>query len=98
ASLTAPVDVSACTKARIFVSGCCCSACSTLSTETGTPHSSSTSTTSPPARITFSRMRSPKTPFRQTMTLSPFSIKLTKQVSIPALPGAETAIVNSFSV
>ena len=52
----------------------------------------------PPARITFSRIRSPKTPLRQTMTLSQGSIRLTKQASIPALPGAEIGMVKSFSL
>jgi hypothetical protein len=33
-----------------------------------------------------------------TTTLSPGSTKLAKQVSIPAEPGADTGMVNSFSV
>ncbi|CSC30481.1 Uncharacterised protein [Vibrio cholerae] len=97
-SLKAPVDVSACTKDSIFASGCSSIAACTFSTLIGQPHSSSTTTTSAPQRTALSRIRSPNTPLRQTITLSPGSTRLTKQASIPALPGAETAIVNSFSV
>ena len=43
-------------------------------------------------------MRVPKTPLMQTITLSPGSTRLAKQASMPAEPGAEIGIVNSFSV
>ena len=51
-----------------------------------------------PIRSTFSFMRPPKTPFWQTITVSPGEIRLTKQVSMPADPGADTGRVRSFSV
>ena len=98
ASDSAPVDVSACTNATILISGSACNACSTKTGETGSPHALSTMIAMPPQRSTFSRMRSPKTPLRQTKTLSPASTKLTKHASMPALPGADTAIVNVFLV
>ena len=43
-------------------------------------------------------MRPPKTPFWQTITLSPGSTRLTKHASMPAEPGAETGIVSSLFV
>jgi hypothetical protein len=52
----------------------------------------------PPARSTFSIMRPPKTPLRQTMTLSPGATMFTKQYSIPTEPGPETGNVSAFFV
>ena len=98
ASLLTPVEVSACTKATTLVSGFFFNASSSLSRETGSPHSSFTTIASPPILSTFSTILPPKRPFTQTITLSPGSTKLTKLASIPALPGAEIAIVNSFFV
>ena len=40
----------------------------------------------------------PNKPFTHTSTLSPGSMKLTKAVSMPALPVPDIGIVNSFSV
>ncbi|SSC07716.1 hypothetical protein BTURTLESOX_1459 [bacterium endosymbiont of Bathymodiolus sp. 5 South] len=98
ASERAPVEVSACTNAKIFASVLSFKACSTLSKETAVPQSSSTTTATPPKRVMFSCIRIPNTPLIQTTTLSPGSTKLAKQVSIPAEPGADTGMVNSFSV
>jgi len=98
ASDCAPVEVSACTKARIFASGLALKASRTLFGSTGAPQASSTITGTPPVRLTFSSMRPPNTPLRQTMTLSPGSTRLTKHISIPAEPGAETGKVSAFSV
>jgi len=58
----------------------------------------STITGTPPVRLTFSSIRPPNTPLRQTITLSPGSTRLTKHISIPAEPGAETGKVSAFSV
>ena len=49
-------------------------------------------------RTTFSTMRPPKAPLRQTITLSPGSTRLTKHVSMPTDPGPETGKVISFAV
>ena len=70
-------------------------AASTLSGSTAVPQSSSTTMAVPPQRSTFSFMRPPNTPLRQTITLSPGSTRLTKQVSMPAEPGAETGIARA---
>ena len=43
-------------------------------------------------------MRPPKTPLTHTTTLSPGSTRLTKQVSMPAEPGAETGMVSALWV
>ena len=43
-------------------------------------------------------MRPPKTPFTQTIILSPGSIRLQTTVSIPALPVPLTASVSLFCV
>jgi hypothetical protein len=45
-----------------------------------------------------SDIRVPKTPLTQTTTSSPGSIRLTKQVSMPALPVPETGMVSPLSV
>src|SRR5487761_2635670 len=97
ASDRAPVEVAAWTKATNFVSGLAFSASSSFCGSTARPQSSCTITAMPPQRSTFSFMRPPNTPFWHTMTLSPGSTRLTKQVSIPAEPGAETGMVNSLA-
>ena len=51
-----------------------------------------------PQRAAMSAMRPPKTPFTQTTILSPGSIRLTTQVSIPAVPVPLTASVSSLVV
>src|SRR3989338_3818354 len=43
-------------------------------------------------------MRPPNTPLMQTMTLSPGSTRLAKQVSMPAEPGADTGNVSACLV
>ena len=98
ASDMAPVEVSACTKAKILASGLSIKACSTFCGSTGLPQSSLMMTASPPTRMTFSFIRVPNTPLMHTMTLSPGSTRFAKQASMPADPGAEIGIVNSFSV
>ncbi len=52
----------------------------------------------PPQRSTFSIMRPPNTPLRQTMTLSPGATMLTKQNSMPTEPGPEIGKVSGFLV
>jgi hypothetical protein len=49
-------------------------------------------------KATFSIIRVPNTPFRQTTTVSSAVTKLTKHDSIPAEPGAERAIVKALFV
>jgi hypothetical protein len=65
---------------------------------TGSPHSWSTITGMPPQRSTFSIMRPPNTPLRQTTTLSPGATRLTKQYSMPTEPGPDTGKVSAFFV
>ena len=84
-----PVEVSVCTNATTRASGFFFSASSTLFGSTGVPHSSSTTIGTPPQRSTFSSIRPPNTPLRQTTTLSPGATMLTKQYSIPTEPGPE---------
>ena len=60
--------------------------------------SSWTITAVAPQRSTFSFMRPPNTPFWQTTTVSPGCTRFTKQVSMPAEPGAETGMVSSLLV
>ena len=98
ASDRTPVDVSACTKARILASGWLEKAACTFSGSTGWPQASSTITGTPPHRRTFSSIRPPKTPLRQTMTFSPGSTRLTNAVSMPAEPGAETTMLSRLVV
>ena len=98
ASLRTPVDVSACTNETRRTSGSAASAASSLSSETGVPQSSSTTTGTPPQRLTFSSWRPPNTPLMQTSTLSPGSTRFTKHVSMPTEPGPETGNVTRFSV
>ena len=98
ASLRTPVEVSAWTKATTFASGCALIAASSFSGSTGSPQRSMTMTAVAPQRSTFSFIRPPKTPFWQTMTLSPHSSRFTKAASIPADPGAESGIVSSLLV
>ena len=45
-----------------------------------------------------SAMRVPKTPFTQTSTVSPSSMRFTRQASMPALPVPDTGKVSSLSV
>ena len=97
-SVNAPVDVSAWTEATIFVSGCSFKASSILFKSTFLPQSSSITIGIPPNLSTFSFILSPKKPFLQIITLSFGSTKFAKQHSIPAIPGADTAKVNSFLV
>ncbi len=98
ASDCAPVEVSACTKATTFASLFFFSASSSFCGSTGSPHLSSTSTATPPARTTFSTMRPPNTPFWHTITLSPGTTMLTKQYSMPTEPGPEIGKVSGFLV
>src|SRR3990172_10776529 len=84
-----PVEVSACTNARMRAPGLLRNASSTLCGSTGEPHSSSTTIGVPPQRSTFSIMRPPNTPLRHTITLSPGATRLTKQYSMPTEPGPE---------
>ena len=98
ASLRTPVDVSACTKARILISGLALRVSSTTLRSVCSPHVLLTVIASPPQRSTFSTMRLPNTPLIHTSTLSPGSTRLTKHASIPAEPGAEIGIVSAFSV
>ena len=93
ASDNAPVEVSACTKATKVASGVCCKVSSKACGSTALPQVPSTTTAFAPIRSTFSIIRAPKTPFRQTTTVSFSVIKLTKHASIPAEPGAEIAMV-----
>src|SRR5205085_2073235 len=89
ASEAQPVEVSACTKATSLASRFFFSASSSFCGSTGSPHLSSTTTGVPPQRTAFSSMRPPKTPFWQTITLSPGATRLTKQYSMPTEPGPE---------
>ncbi len=57
-----------------------------FSTLTGQPHSSSTTTTSAPQRTALSRIRSPNTPLRQTITLTPGSTRLTNRLPYQHYP------------
>ena len=98
ALLPTPVDVSACTKETMRMSGFASNAHSTLSSEIGVPQSSSTTTGTPPVRSTFSSCRPPKAPLRQTSTLSPGSTRFTKQVSMPTEPGTGDREGHRFSV
>ena len=98
ASLLTPVEVSAWTKATAFASGCSLIAASSFSGSTGSPQRSITMTAVAPQRSTFSFIRPPNTPFWHTITLSEHSTRLTKAASMPAEPGADSGIVNSFSV
>ena len=98
ASDATPVEVSACTKASTLVSGLALNASSTFCRLTGVPQRSSTTTATPPQRCTFSIMRPPNTPLRQTMTLSPGLTMLTKHISMPTEPGPETGKVSSLLV
>ena len=61
--------------------------------EKTSPNGRSIVVTCAPARPATSAMRPPKTPLTQTSILSPGSIRLTTQVSIPALPVPLTASV-----
>src|SRR3954462_9452944 len=98
ASDCTPVEVSACTNATTFASRVALSASSSFCGETGSPQASSTTTATPPARSTFSIMRPPNTPLRQTITLSPGLTMLTKQYSMPTEPGPDTGNVSGFLV
>src|SRR5436853_598050 len=93
-----PVEVSACTKATSFASRFFFSASSSFCGSTGSPHLSSTTTGDPPQRAAFSSMRPPKTPFWQTITLSPGVTMLTKQYSMPTEPGPDSGKVRGFFV
>ena len=93
-----PVEVSACTIETTLVSGCSFKVSLNFSGSTGSPQGSSTRTSSPPMRLTFSAIRIPKTPFAQTTTLSPGSTRFTKALSIAADPGADNGSVYVFSV
>jgi hypothetical protein len=62
------------------------------------PHFPSIRMSLPPMRFTISDILVPNTPLTPTTTSSPGSTKLTKQVSIPALPVPETGIVYGLSV
>ena len=93
-----PVEVSACTKATSFASLFFFSASSSFCGSTGSPHLSSTTTGDPPQRAAFSSMRPPKTPFWQTITLSPGATRFTKQYSMPTDPGPDSGKVSGFFV
>ena len=93
-----PVEVSAWTKATTLASRFFLSASSSFCGVTGSPQLSSTITATPPARSTFSIMRPPNTPLRQTTTLSPGATILTKQYSMPTEPGPDTGNVSGFFV
>ena len=94
---SAPVEVSACTRARILA-GRAWSALSSSSISNTSPHGFSRVVTSAPYRDAISAMRDPKKPFTPTITWSPLSMKLHNAASMPALPVPETASVNSFVV
>ena len=98
ASERAPVEVSACTNATTRASRFALRASSSFSGLTGEPQSSSTTIGMPPQRSTFSIMRPPNTPLRQTMTLSPGATMFTKQYSMPTEPGPDTGKVSGFFV
>ena len=98
ASDCTPVEVSACTKATILASRLALQASSSFCGSMGEPQSASTITGVPPQRSTFSIMRPPNTPLRQTMTLSPGATMFTKQYSMPTEPGPETGKVSGFLV
>jgi len=92
-----PVDVSACTTAtmrlafsRIFFS--------TASGMTGVPQANSRVSTAAPSLAATSLMRMPKTPLIRISTLSPGSMRFTKQASIPADPVPDMGTVMAFSV
>ena len=95
--VSAPVDVSACTIAtslgRPFFRAASIAAGSIIF-----PHSASTFLTFAPQRSATSHILIPNTPFTPMTTSSPGSTKLTKQVSIPALPVPLIGNVISFSV
>ena len=87
ASLLAPVEVSAWTKASTLT-GPPAIAASTLAGSTGWPHSNSTLITSAPARSAMSAMRPPKAPLMAITARSPGSSRFMIAASIPAVPGA----------
>ena len=93
-----PVEVSAWTKPTTPTSGFLFRVSSSFCGSHGWPHSSSTTIGMPPARSTFSIMRPPNTPLRQTTTLSPGATMFTKQYSMPTEPGPETGKVRAFFV
>ena len=79
-------------------SGCAPCASSSRCGSIARPHGASTRTTSAPQRRATSHMRSPNTPFTPTITVSPGSTRLTKQVSMPAEPVPLIGSVSVFSV
>ena len=94
----APVDVSAWIRATSLGRVQRASPARTSSGVKTRPHSVSMTTGVPPQRSTTSAMRVPKTPLTPTTTSSPGSTRLTKHVSMPALPVPEMGSVNAFPV